>query len=49
MNEKFMVIFAAEFEKVLSTKTGWGRNEIILAFNKAAVSAAMRVIDEMGE
>lgn len=31
-----------EFEKEIGRKTGWGKNEIMIAFDKAAVRALYR-------
>lgn len=37
-----------EFEKEISTKTGWGKNEIMTAFDKAAVRAMIRYAKAQG-
>lgn len=35
--DELMELVRAEFEKYLQAKTGWGRNEIMAAFDKAWV------------
>ena len=37
-----------EFEKLLQQKTGWGRNEIMVAFNKAWIIGMSRYAREKG-
>lgn len=37
-----------EFEKEISTKTGWGKNEIMVAFDKAAARAIVRYAQSKG-
>lgn len=37
-----------EFEKEISQKTGWGKNEIMVAFDKAAVRAMIRFAKDKG-
>lgn len=37
-----------EFEKEIGTKTGWGKNEIMVAFDKAAAKAMMRYAKDKG-
>lgn len=46
MNKKYYELIREEFEKELAAKTGWGRNEIMAAFDRATSKAAMRFIDE---
>ena len=38
----FLDMLREEFETELKTKTGWGRNEILIAFDKASVRAVVR-------
>lgn len=33
-----------EFENMLTTKTSWGRNELLIAFERAKVKALLRFI-----
>lgn len=37
-----------EFEQEISTKTGWGKNEIMVAFDKATVRAMIRFARDKG-
>ena len=37
-----------EFEKEIGTKTGWGKNEIMVAFDKACAKAIMRYAKDKG-
>lgn len=47
-NKKYYEVVREEFEKELATKTGWGRNEILSAFDRAIAKAAMTFLDEQG-
>jgi hypothetical protein len=38
----FIEIIREEFEKEIASKTGWGKNEIMVAFDKASVKALYR-------
>ena len=42
---KVLTLIQEEFEKLLTSKTSWGRNELLLAFEKAKVAALARMID----
>lgn len=39
---KYLELLRGEFEKQLQAKTGWGRNEIMQAFDRASAIAALR-------
>lgn len=39
----FIEILREEFEKRIGVKTGWGKNEILIEFDKASVSALIRL------
>ena len=47
MNAKLLALIREEFIKELSSKTGWGRNEIIQAYDLACSRATVKFIDEM--
>ena len=47
MNEKYQELLRKEFEKELSAKTNWGRNEVLAAFDRASSKAALRLLDQM--
>lgn len=47
MNKQYQEFLREEFSKEMSTKTGWGRNDIMSAFDRASVRAAMRLMDEI--
>lgn len=46
MNVKYFKLLREEFEKELAAKTGWGRNEIMAAYDRAAAKAALRMVEE---
>jgi len=46
--EKIITLIGEEFEIVVGEKTGWGRKEVITAFNKACVKALIRLSREKG-
>lgn len=46
--DKLLFFVRDEFEKILSQKTGWGRNEIMAAFDKAWVFGIARYAKEKG-
>jgi len=45
---KLLVYVGEEFEKLLSTKTNWGRNEVMNLFYKAWVTGLARYARERG-
>jgi hypothetical protein len=46
MNKKLLALIKEKFEKKISLKTGWGKNEIMLAYNNAVTEAVLEVLDE---
>jgi hypothetical protein len=46
--DKLMEYVREEFERLLSTKTGWGRNEVMAAFDKAWIFGMARYAREKG-
>ena len=46
MNKRYHELLREEFEKEMAAKTGWGRNDIMAAFDRAAAKAALRILDE---
>jgi hypothetical protein len=47
MNKKYQEFFREEFELEMSAKTGWGRNDVMAAFDRASSRAAFRLLDEI--
>lgn len=45
---RFIDILGEELEAQLATKTGWGRNEVRQAYDKACVKALIRLAKEQG-
>lgn len=46
MNKRYQELLREEFEKEMAKKTGWGRNDIMAAFDRASAAAALRLLDE---
>ena len=46
MNTRLIELIREEFHKQLETKTGWGRNDIKLIFERALSIALSRCMDE---
>jgi hypothetical protein len=46
MNKKLVDLIREEFEAIISTKNGWGKNEIMKAFEMAVSNATLRFLDE---
>jgi len=44
----FIEILREEFDKEIAAKTGWGKNEIMIAFDKASVRALYRYAAQKG-
>ncbi len=44
----FLDMLREEFVKEIGTKTGWGKNEIMVAFDKASIRALVRIAKEKG-
>ncbi len=49
MNKKLIAALRREFVQRLQAKTGWGRNEVLNAFDEAVGSAALALLDEAGD
>ena len=43
--EEFLKVLQEEFEKALTTKTNWGRNDLLLAYERAKTAALAKFID----
>lgn len=39
-------IIREEFEAVIKTKTGWGKNDVLIAFDKACIAGMIRYAKE---
>ena len=46
MNKRYQELMREEFEIQMRSKTGWGRIEVMAAFDRASNRAAMRLLDE---
>lgn len=46
MNKKLIQYIREELTKELQAKTGWGRNEIMAAYDRAIGNAIMRLLDD---
>ena len=46
---KFVDYLRTEYYKLIATKTGWGKNEIIWAFDKCVGDALINAIDDEKE
>lgn len=44
----FLDLLREEFAKEIGSKTGWGKNEIMVAFDKASIRALIRYAKEKG-
>jgi hypothetical protein len=42
--EQFMAALEDEFHKQIQAKNSWGKNELMLAFEKAKVAALLRFL-----
>jgi hypothetical protein len=45
MNTKLIEVIKEEFSSRLAGKTGWGRNEIMKAFNESITVALLKILD----
>ena len=45
MNTKLIEMIRAEFEKIISRKNGWERNEVMAAYNEAVTKVILRLLD----
>jgi len=46
MNKELINLIKEEFDVILSSKTGWGRNEIKTALDQAIYNAVLRLMDK---
>lgn len=46
MNKELVDLIKEEFDAILMTKTGWGRNEIKAALDQAIYKAALKLLDK---
>jgi len=46
VSKKFILILKAAFEKRISRKTGWGKNELMREFDAAVTEAVLEVLDK---
>lgn len=44
--DRLLELIREEFEKEISTKTGWGKNEIMMHFDKACIRAIAKYARE---
>ena len=48
MNKRLAELITEEFGKIISEKTGWGKNEVMQALSTAVAAASLRLLDERG-
>lgn len=46
MNKKLLELIREKFQARLSTKTGWGRNDVIAAYDQAVSEALVEIVDQ---
>jgi len=46
--DKFLDILREEFEKRMEKKTGWGKNEVLIEFDKASITALIKYATNKG-
>jgi len=46
MNDRLLKLVKEEFERLLQEKTNWGRNQIMLTFEKAISNVTIRKLKE---
>lgn len=44
--DRFLELLRNEFEQIILTKTGWGKNEIMIVFDKASIKAIIKYAKE---
>ena len=44
----FLDYIREEFEREIAAKTGWGKNEIMVAFDKASIKALIKYAKDKG-
>jgi hypothetical protein len=45
MNKKLLDLVRAKFAAKLATKTGWGRNDVLTAYDQAVSEAVLELLD----
>lgn len=43
---RLLALIEEEFQKRLAQKTGWGRNEVMVAYKEAQTAAMLRLVEE---
>lgn len=46
--DKLVMLIREYFEEKLKAKTGWGRNEVMVCFDKACIKAVIKYANEKG-
>jgi len=46
MNKKLLALIQKHFEEKLAGKTGWGKNEVLIAYKEAVSEALLEIMDE---
>lgn len=46
MNKKLLAKVREKFEQALKAKTGWGRVELLAAYDQAVTEAVLELLDE---
>ena len=45
MNKRFVELLTEKFSEALNKKTGWGKNEVLVEFQRCVVEAALELLD----
>lgn len=46
MNKKLVDLIRQKFEARLQAKTGWGRNDVMVEYDKAVAEALLEMLDQ---
>lgn len=46
MNKELIDLIRAKFNAKLQTKTGWGRNDVMVAYDQAVSEATLEMLDK---
>lgn len=46
MNKKLINLIREKFKAVLASKTGWGKNDVLMAYDHCVTEALIELMDE---
>lgn len=46
MNKQLLDLIKAKFQAKLAEKTGWGRNDVMTAYNESVTEACLEILDQ---